>query len=218
MIRKEAEYRQAVQMRKRGFTYVEIAETVGVSKATVSNWLKDEVWSQEIYKTHKRRAAKENSKRIRILNKTKQNQLVKQHEALERSAKTEYKHYKQSPTFATGLALYRALGDVDSTGYIRLSSQRIPVHRQFIAFAREYLGVSREKVRFWLLLYPTHDPETISRKWSKEIRLPLYRFSRYQVSKTTTRKRVLHEGVGNTIIGDTLLKRRLLVWVKLASK
>ena len=218
MVRKEAEYRQAVQMRKRGFTYVEIAETVGVSKATVSNWLKDEVWSEEIFKNHKRRAAKENSKRIRILNKTKQNQLEKQYEALERTARTEYKHYKLSPAFTAGLALYRALGDVDSTGYIRLSSQRIPVHRQFIAFAREYLGVPREKVRFWLLLYSTHDPETISRKWSKEIRLPLHRFSRYQVSKTATRKRVLHDGVGNTIIGDTLLKRRLLVWVKLASK
>ena len=63
-------YKRQVQMRKRGFTYVEIAETVGVSKATVSNWLKDEVWSQEIYKTHKRRAAKENSKRIRTVSYT----------------------------------------------------------------------------------------------------------------------------------------------------
>ncbi len=218
MVRKETEYRQATQMRRRGFTYVEIAETVGVSKATVSNWLRNETWSQEIYTTHKLRAAKENAKRIRILNKTRQNQLTKQYDALERSAKTEYKHYKQSPAFVSGLALYVALGDMSDTQYIRLSSKRMVVHRQFITFAREYLGVSREKIRFWLLLYPTHDPETISRRWSKDIRLPLHRFSRYQVSKKPTSKAVLHEGVGNTIIGDTLLKRKLLVWVKLASK
>ncbi len=218
MIRKQTQYAQVVQMRRRGFTYAEIAVVAGVSKATVSNWLCNEPWSKEIYETHKRRAAKENGKRIRILNKTKQNQLAKQYGALERSAKTEYKHYSLSPAFAAGLALYMALGDVDDMQYIRLSTQRMAIHRQFIAFAREYLGVPREKIRFWLLLHPAHDPETVSRRWAKEIRLPLYRFSRYQVSKTATTKGVLHDGVGNTIIGDTVLKRKLLIWVKLATK
>jgi predicted transcriptional regulator len=218
VIRKQAQYAQVVQMRRRGFTYAEIAPVVGVSKAAVSNWLRNESWSREIHETHKRRAAKENGKRIRILNKTKQNQLAKQYAALERSAKTEYKHYSLSPSFVAGLTLYVALGNIEDMQYIRLSTQRIAVHRQFIAFAREYLGVPREKIRFWLLLYPTHDPETVSRHWAKEIRLPLHRFSRYQVSKTTTTKGVLHDGVGNTIIGDTVLKRKLLIWVKLATK
>ena len=67
MIRKEEIYKQAVEFRKRGFTYSEIAKICGVSKSTVSNWLSKKKFSKEIAKDNAQKAllAWHNEKKIK---------------------------------------------------------------------------------------------------------------------------------------------------------
>lgn len=218
MIRKTAQYSEACQLRKRGFTYTEIAHIVGVSKSTVSTWFSHETWSASVTHDNKKRASKENSKRIGLLNKARSNQFKKQYAEAERNAAISFKHYKHSPAFVAGIVLYTAVGDRSATSQIRISTARKDIHRIFITFAQEYLGVSRENIRFWLLLYPTHIPEKVSRTWARAIRLPIAQFHRYQVIEKQNNRETLHDGVGNTIIGSAVLKRTLLTWVKLAEK
>ncbi len=229
---KKAEHDHAVELRKRGFTYAEIAKYTNVSVSTVSLWLKDEVWSSKITIDNQKRAHKENSKRISLLNTARGNQYKKLYAEAERSATTEYKHYRTNPLFSAGLYAYIALGDCSDDGKIRLTSSRVEPHRVFIRFAREFLGVAparpslsgrqaaggREKFRFWVLLYPDLDPEKCSRSWSKKLAIPLSQFHKYQVIEGRSSKRTLHYGVGNTIIGGTVLKKKLLKWIALASK
>jgi len=218
MIRKSAQYEQAVQLRRRGFTYVEIAKIVGVSKSTISLWLSRETWSQKITDDNVKRSAKENSKRISLLNTARGNQYKKLYAEAERSAVTEFKHYKHSPLFIAGLALYSGMGDLDIVHPIRLTTARKESHRVFIKFAHEYLGVPREKIRFWLLLYPSHKPLTSSRTWSKAIRLPLSQFHKYQIIENKQKSNTLHDGVGNTIIANRVTKQKLLKWIECVNK
>lgn len=218
MIRKSAQFDQAAQLRKRGFTYAEIARMVGVSISTVSLWLSRETWSIAVKEDNQKRAAKENQKRISLLNKARGNQYKKLYADAERSAITEFKHYKSSPLFVAGLMLYASEGDLLDDRRIRLSHAQIDFHRIFIKFAEEYLGVPREKVRFWLLLYTDHKPEPCSRKWSKAIGVPLPQFHKYQIIQNQSTKHTLHFGVGNTIIGDTVLKKKLVKWIELIHK
>lgn len=218
MIRKTAHYEQAKELRKRGFAYEEIAKIAGVSKSTVGLWFSRETWSKDVTHANQKRASRENSKRISLLNKARGNQFKKLYAEAERSAVTEFKHYKHNPLFIAGLMLYVGEGDNSQHHLIRIANSKPDIHRIFISFAKEYLGVSREKIRFWVLLYPDLDPLVTSRHWSKEIGIPLSQFHKYQVIKGKSKKRTLHFGVGNTIIGGTVLKRKLLKWIELAFK
>lgn len=218
MIRKSAQFTHAKELRTRGFTYEEIAKIVDVSKSTISSWLSHETWSISIKEDNAKRAAKENKKRISLLNTARGNQNKKLYVEAERSAVTEFKHYKQNPLFIAGLMLYVADGDLVSHLPIRISSSQKEIHRIFIAFVKEYLGVPREKIRFLLVFSPSHKPLICSRLWSKKIGLPLSQFHKYQVLQSKNKKRPLHDGVGNTIIGGTISKKKLLKWVELALK
>lgn len=218
MIRKSAQFEHAKELRRRGFTYVEIAKIADVSKSTISLWFSREMWSKSITESNKKRSAKENSKRISLLNTARGNQYRKLYAEAERSAVTEFKHYKNNPLFIAGLMLYMSDGDIVNPQRIRITNAKSETHRIFIKFAIEYLGVSREKIRFWLLLYPDQNPQKCSQHWSKNLKLPLSQFHKYQVIEGRSTKRTLHDGVGNTIIGGTVLKKKLLKWIALASK
>ncbi len=106
-------------------------------------------------------------------------------------------------------------GDNSDNHLIRIANAKIDVHRIFIKFAMEYLGVPREKIRFWVLLYPDLVPQKCSLKWSKALHVPLSQFHKHQVIEGRSAKRTLHDGVGNTLIGDKVAKRKLLKWIYL---
>ncbi len=218
MIRKTEQFEQAVQFRKRGFTLSEIAKIVGVSKSTVSLWLSRETWSKSITADNQKRASKDNRKRILLLNKARSNQYKKLYTEAERSAVTEFKHYKHNPLFIAGLMLYVGEGDNSDNHLIRIANARMDVHRIFIKFALEYLGIQKEKIRFWLLLYPDLHEEKCMKVWSRKLGLSVAQFHKNQVIQGRSKKRTLHYGVGNTIIGGTVLKKKLLKWIQIASR
>lgn len=218
MIRLEEKYEQAVQFRKRGFTYSEIAKIVDVSVSTISLWLSKKAFSKKIRDENFKRAAKDNIKRMRLINKTRNAERTIRYAEADASAETEYKHYKSDPLFVAGLMLYVGEGDKTTSHLIRIANADIAIHRIFISFAKTYLGVPQEKFRFWILLYPDLSEKVCVQKWSKELKLTKTNFHKNQVIEGKSLKRTLHHGVGNTIIGGTVLKRKLMKWIELSLK
>lgn len=217
MVRNEDNYTQAVQLRERGFTLQEIAKICDVSKSTVSKWLKNNVISADVTKQNKRRAGQENAKRLRLVNKARGSERSARYIEVLRSAETEFKHYKASPLFIAGLMLYAAHGDMQTEKKVRFSTSDVQAHAIFLKFVQEYLGVEKKSIRCWLQLYQTQTEAVCLKKWHKTLKLPYQQFHRTQFVQTATKK-PLHFGVGNTIIGSTVLQRKLVHWVKLAQK
>jgi transcriptional regulator with XRE-family HTH domain len=218
MVRNKEKLEQALQFRKRGFTLEEIARICEVSKSTVSKWLKNNANSAEITKQNKHRAGQENAKRLKLINKTRNNERASRYKEVVRSADTEFKHYKTNPLFVAGLTAYASLGDLSEEHSIRLTTARMMVHKTFISFAVEYLGVPKKKIKLWLLLYTEHNEETCMKKWHKTTTLPYAQFHKNQVVKSNPKHKTLHHGVGNTIIGSTVLKHKLIRWIELMQK
>ncbi len=218
MIRLEEKYEQAVQFRKRGFTYSEIAKIVGVSKSTVSVWLSKKAFSKKIKEDNLKRTAKDNVKRIGLINKARSSERKTRYLEAERSAITEYGHYKNDPLFIAGLMLYVGMGDKTVSHLLRITSSDTQVHRIFIRFTLSYLGVTQEQVRFWLLLYPDQSESKCVKQWSKELSLTKQNFHKNQTIEKRGKKPTLQHGVGNTIIGGTVLKIKLTKWIELALK
>lgn len=218
MIRLEEKYEQAVQFRKRGFTYSEISKIVGVSKSTVSNWLAKKMFSKKVKEDNLKRAAKDNVKRIGLINKARKAERASRYAEAVHSAETEYKHYKKDQLFIAGLMIYVGEGDKTTKHLIRISNVDMEIHRIFISFAKAYLGVPQEKFRFWLLLYPDMSEKVCVKLWSKKLGLTKENFHKNQVLGVRDLKHTLQHEVGNTIIGGTILKLKLNKWIDLALK
>lgn len=217
MVRNQENLDQALRLRERGFTMQEIAKVCDVSKSTISKWLKHDPSSALVTKQNKRRAGQENAKRLRLINKAKGTQRAAHYAELERSAKTEFKHYKNDPLFVAGLMLYVAQGDMSDERVLRLASTNIESHQIFTAFAMEYMGIDKAQFRVQLVLYPAHTESVCMKQWSKRLKLPYTQFHRTQIIPSTQTK-PLHFGVGNTIIGSTGMKRKLVTWINLLQK
>jgi transcriptional regulator with XRE-family HTH domain len=218
MVRNEEKYEQAVSLRKRGFTLEEIAKYCDISKSTASKWLQNNAFSTQVTKQNMRRAGAENAKRLNLINKARSGERAARYREAARSAETEYKHYRKDPLFTAGLMLFYTNGDRSDKRSIRISAVSHETHRIFIRFAIEYLGVERSKLRLWLLLSPAHDEEKCMRKWKQITGIPFTQFHKSQVIQNTTKPKNLHFGVGNTIIGSTVLKHKLDTWIEMALK
>ena len=211
-------YEQAVSLRKRGFSYREIAKICGISVGTASKWLSSLPGAELIVAENRRKAAKENTSRIQLINKTRATERKKQYLEAERIARIEYQNYRTNPLFMAGLALYVAEGDNTHVRLLRVANSRPELHRLFIRFVTQFLSVEKGTIHFWLLLYPDLDEVVCMQHWSKKTGISVAQFYKSQFIEGRSKKRTLHFGVGNTIIGSTLLKKKLDLWIKLALK
>lgn len=218
MVRNAEKYAKARDFRKRGFTYSEISKIVGVSPSTISLWFAKQSFSKKVRTDNEKRARKDNVKRLSFLNKYRSRERERHYDEAVKSAAVEYKHYKLSPLFTAGLMLYAGEGDNSDNRLIRIANSKPALHLIFIKFATEFLGIPTRDIRFWLLLYPDLSEKECKKVWVKSIRLPEDQFYKTQVIEGKSRKRTLHIGVGNTIIGNAYLKRKLMKWIELASK
>ncbi len=218
MVRDTGKYEQAITLRKRGFTLEEIAKYCNISKSTASKWLKDKAFSAQVTKQNVKRAGVENAKRLKLISKTRATERAVRYAEITRSAETEFKHYKKDSLFIAGLMLYMSEGDVKNKCVIRLSTARTDVHRLFIKFVLEYLGVQKEKIHFWILLYSDLTEEKCMKKWKKVTTLPYSQFYKNQVVRNLSNSKTLHYGIGNTIIGSTVFKHKLSRWIELCIK
>lgn len=216
MIRDEEKYQQAVEFRKRGFTYSEIAKICDVSKATVSNWLSKKAFSKRVKKDNVARAARDNKKRMSLVNKARNAERTERYREAVRSAETEFKHYKSSPLFISGLTAYMSVGDLKHSSQIRVTSNKPELHALFIKFLVEYLGVQKSEIQFWLLLTGSAPLEKTMKWWSRKIGLSPVHFGKTQI--LSQERKPLHNGTGNTIIGSTVLKHKLTRWIELLAK
>ncbi len=215
---KEAQYEEAKSLRLRGFSYAAIAKICAIAPSTVHAWFAKDTFSQAVTASNRKRAAKENKVRIGVINQARKKERAVQYAAVVKLAETEYKHYRTSPLFMAGLMVYVSEGDTQHPRLIRMANSRPELHRVFIRFLHEFMGVERNQVRFWLLLYPDLDETTCMKHWIKKIGVSAGQFYKNQYIQGRSQKRTLHFGVGNTIIGSTLLKKKLVRWIELALK
>ncbi|MCA9362524.1 hypothetical protein KC906_04050 [Candidatus Kaiserbacteria bacterium] len=218
MVRNQEKYEQALGLRKRGFTLEEIAKYCEISKSTASKWLQNKAFSAHVTRQNKKRAGTENAKRLQLVNKARGGERIARYREAARSAEVEYKHYKKDALFTAGLTLYLCLGDLVNERTIRISSAQMEVHRMFIRFALEYLGVEKKQFRIWLQLYGGHSEAVCMKKWQRLTSLPYVQFYKSQFVNGSANKKPLHYGVGNTIIGSTVLKRKLRRWIELSTE
>lgn len=217
MVRDQQKYEQAIALRQRGFTLQEIAKICDIAKSTASKWLKNNDFSASVTKQNMARAGQENAKRLRLVAKARTTERKRRYADAVASAAVEFAHYRTQAAFSAGLAIFLAGGADLSDSPIRFSHTDPALHRMFIQFCEQYLGVPREKTHIWLQLYQGSDEEKAMKYWSKHTKVPYSRFYKNHYVRSV-QKTPLHFGVGNTIIASTYHTQKLKEWCRLARR
>lgn len=203
------------ELRKQGKTYREIEKLLGVSLSTLSDWFKNEEWSQDIKKINREIHIKTSTDHLKKMNNDRRIMLEKKYKEVEEEAEKEFKIYKNDPLFMAGLMVYAGEGDKSSRNLTRISNSEFYLHLVFIRFSEKFLNIRRDKIKVWLLLYPDHIIENCIKIWSEKLGINKLNFNKSQVIQGKSKLRKLQYGVGNSIISSTSLKKKMMKWLEL---
>lgn len=203
-------------MRKEGRTYREIERDTGVSRATLSSWFRNETWSKHLSDEHMSRnrgASKDRMERMNIVRRLK---LQYEYALMEAEAQKEYETYKHEPLFWAGLMVYLGAGDKGSASQMRVSASDSYPHTIFAQFAKRYLGLPQEQLRYSLALYADTDLGGQVREWASKLGVPVEHIYAPHVIEAKEGAKRLRYGTCISIISNTARKKKLLKWLTLA--
>ena len=166
--------RLALELRKQGKSYSEIKSSIGVSKSTLSYWLRDfplpEARIRELRDWNQKRI--EHYRQTR--SKTKEDRLNR----------TYFKQKKiifpfsKRDLFIAGLFLYWGEGSKTRIGELQVANTDPAVPRFFIYWTTKFLRLDKSKIRVHLHLYSDMNTEKEIEFWSKTLEVPKPQFTK----------------------------------------
>ncbi len=170
-------------MRKQEMSYSQIKAKLGVSKGTLSLWLRDFPLSheriQELRGSNEGRIEKYRTTR-RL---TREKRLKKVHN---KELKSLFPLTKREQYIA-GLFLYWGEGGKTQPFEISLGNTNPHLVKFFLFWATKHLRIPQSKVKARLQLYFDMDIEAETKYWSKALSLPIKNFRKPYIKPTTLR-------------------------------
>lgn len=185
---------KALELRKKHeMSYSQIKKILGISKSTLSYWLRDYPLSEKKIKELQRQGWKKSEAgRERFRNTMKR----KREERLEKIYNIQKRlilPLSDRELFLAGLLLYWGEGRKCQQDRLSISNNNPSVIKFFIHWLNKSLSVPRKKIRIQLHLYNDMDVNEETKYWSKILKVPLSQFARPYIKKSSS-KRIDHKG------------------------
>lgn len=194
-------------------SYSQIKKTLGVSKSTLSYWLRDYPLSKE--RINELRGRSET--RIEKFRETMKRKRERRLNGFYREEKRKWLPLSKRELFIAGLFLYWGEGGKTVRQTISLNNTDPQVMKFTLYWLIEALEIPEEKIRVYLHLYSDMDIRKEMGFWSKELKIPLSRFVKPYI-KESKKADIDHKGFGHGTCGllvcDTRLKERILMSIK----
>ena len=205
---------KALDLRKQEMSYSQIKQILGISKSTLSDWLKD-------YPLSKERIAElrdNNEQRIERYRET----MRKKHDArLKQIYETERKNIlplSDREIFIFGLGLYWGEGAKSHNATLSISNTDPSVIKFFIAWLDQSLRVPKEKLKVHLQLYNDMDIKKEIKFWKHISGLPKKQFTKPYIKESSitaiNHKGGFGHGTCNIRIGNVKLSEKILMAIK----
>ncbi len=172
---------ESLRMRNAGHSYNHISKITKVSKSTLSTWLADIPYvpnAETIARIGKARAASGEAK-----SKLKRHSIAE----AKKEALREMGHVSKRDLFMIGLGLYIGEG-VKSHSAVGFANANPLVMSLIIRWLIEVLGVSRDRIRLRLHLYPDSHERKSLQYWSKMTTIPIHQFQKTSVDRRIGKK------------------------------
>ena len=212
------EHEMALRLRKKGLSYSQIKETLGLSKSTLSRWLKDYPLSDE--RISELRGS--NQQRIEKFRATMQRKRQDRLDSVYNSLRGKLLPLSKKELYLAGLILYWGEGGKTSYSTIAVAN----TNPQIIKFAKKWLvecfDVDPHRFYIHLHLYKDMDIDKEISHWSNELSLDKSQFRKPYVKSSRksdlTYKGQFGHGTCNLYLGDVKIKEEILMGMKLLAE
>jgi transcriptional regulator with XRE-family HTH domain len=213
---------KAIYYRKKGFSYGLISTKTGVSKSTLSDWLKEIP-----YNPNKETIKRIGSARLKSAQKKSLARVENIKEMKDLATKDIGKLDKRD-VFMLGLGLYWGEGN-KSYNHTRVVNSDPDIIISSIKWFKEICGLNNKNFTISLALYPDSDINKCLNFWSKKTGIPIKNFRKTQVDKrkdkSPKKRGKLPYGTAHLHIianGEKKfgveLHRRIIGWIEAVSK
>lgn len=211
------EKQRAVELRGKGLSYSLISEQLGISKSTLSNWLKDLPYTpnEDVLYRIRRGQGTYGLRRRQIR--------IDEIAMLKARGISEVGKVSKRDLWMIGLGLW--IGEGSKTmEQIRLVNSDPKVIRLFIRWLREICELKDENITIAMHLYPNSDELSSMKYWMNITKLPKKQFRKTQIDRRLDKKRLkkgktpygtLHISVASNLNPEkgVRLYRRMMGWV-----
>jgi transcriptional regulator with XRE-family HTH domain len=216
---KKEEQKQAQLLRKKGMSLNEIVQKVGVSKASVSLWVRDIKLSDQQKKkisAHGRSVESIEKRRINRINGT-----LKRHRVIIEAAKEKISTLSKHELLLIGTALYWGEGGKTNSGMARISNSDPAVIKCMMRFFREIFNVPSKKFRGHVHIFSHLNAERAEKYWSHISGIP-----RKQFYKTYSKPSIASKGKSDSLpygtfqiyVCDTTIFLTIKGWIERLSE
>lgn len=203
---------QAISLRNKGLSYSEIKKEIGISKSTLSYWLKN----IQLKASHRKRLY---TKQIEILSLGTQSQKERRKREVEqiiKQASAEIKFPLDPDAIRLmGAALYWAEGEKGGGFGICNSDPHVIVF--MTKWLKEVFGTPANSLKAWLNIYPQQNDSELKKFWSELTDIPLKNFGKSYVKPLSSgyKKNNLYYGtIRIRAPKSTNMKHRIFGWIK----
>lgn len=215
---KKSFYKQAIDLRKHGWSYSVITERLGVSKSTLSNWLSDVPFTpnKTTIMRIKNGPAKSGEKR-----RKQKNENIK---AIHKDAAIELGDITERDLWMMGIGLYLGEGS-KKFEETRIVNANPKIIKLAVIWLTKICKVPKNNLQLRLYAYPDTDVNKAIKFWQKITTLSRQAFTKVQIDKRTDKKpkkwsqlpygtlHIMVRSYGNKKLGVTL-HRRISGWIE----
>jgi len=212
---KLVEKEKARILRKKGYSINQIVKEAGLTKSSVSLWVRDIVLTkaQKNRLSERGRSVESIEKRrlIRLSNEREKRQIIID------EAKKDFNHVSLDQLKLIGIILYLGEGGKTERGTARLSNSDPMVIKMMMRFFREICKVPEKKFRGNIHTFAHADVEKTEKYWSKIARIPRNQFQKTYIkagSASLQKRYTLPFGTFSINISDTRLFLTIMGWIE----
>jgi len=209
------EKEQAISLRKKGKSINEIVEALGVSKASVSIWVRDIILTQK----QKNKLSK-NGRSVSSIEKRRESRLINQKnkdDIIIAKARRQINTFSKKDLKLAGILLYLGEGGKTKRGVVRISNSDPLVIKIMMKFFREICLVPEHKFAGHIHTFAQADIKKTELYWSKITGIPTEKFYKTYIkpsSASLQKRKTLPFGTFDIYINDTKLFLTIMTWIQ----
>lgn len=182
------EREKAIALRKTGMSYSQIKRKLGVSKSTLSGWLRD----MPLRESRLRELQNRSQVRIEKTRETKARKKRERREKVYKQVSNDLEKTKDKAFFA-GFYLYWGEGTKTAEYTTSLTNSDPSIITCFVEWLG-FLGVEKKLLKIKLHMYSDQNEKKLKRFWSEKTGIPIENFYKTYV-KTTRSDRKTYKGM-----------------------
>ncbi len=186
MARRE-DKQKALIMRKKGMSYSQIKEKLGISKSTLSGWL----YNMPLSIKRIRELRADNPVRIERYRNTMRAKRESRLKAVYDKVSKDISSFSKRDLFLAGLFLYWGEGTKAQKNSVTLTNTNPAMLKFFIKWLK-LLGIKKKYLKVKLHLYSDMNIKESTNFWSKELKIPISQFRKPYI-KTTKLKSISYK-------------------------